>query len=241
MGPTPARPTPHPHPRPRPPHPRIPRPSPRRTPRTTLSEKERKKEERKARKRKKAKRERKKEKKEKHRPDRRRHRHQLHPRLRLRLARDLRSTDSAQLPRRTRLPPSATPLQAVGPPPSLARCASCMQNGSYPAPALAIELHQGDSPRLGAPPRRRPAPHHPSAPSHRHLSLRTEPGLRLHRTPTSRLSLGIPAIAIGAVVAWAAASTTPQEWYDPTGRTLALRRILLTLLDSAALAAERSV
>ena len=45
------------------------------------------------------------------------------------------------------------------------------------------------------------------------------------------LSLGIPALAIGAG-GTAGGIHTLQEWYDPTGRETALRRILLTLLDT---------
>jgi tripeptide aminopeptidase len=70
----------------------------------------------------------------------------------------------------------------------------------------------------------------------RHLTLRTE--ARLGSTDANiPLSLGIPAIAIGAGGIGGGIHTL-QEWYDPTGRETALRRILLTLLDTAALAAE---
>ena len=70
----------------------------------------------------------------------------------------------------------------------------------------------------------------------RHLSLRTEP--RLGSTDANiPLSRGIPAIAIGSGGTGGGIHTL-QEWYDPTGRETALRRILLTLLDTAALAAE---
>jgi tripeptide aminopeptidase len=70
----------------------------------------------------------------------------------------------------------------------------------------------------------------------RHLNLRTEPGLG-STDANIPLSLGIPAIAIGAGGAGGGIHTL-HEWYDPTNRTLALRRILLTLLDTAHLAAE---
>ncbi len=64
----------------------------------------------------------------------------------------------------------------------------------------------------------------------RHLSLRTE--LRLGSTDANLpLSLGIPAIAIGAGGQGGGIHTL-QEWYDPTGRETALRRILLLLLDT---------
>lgn len=70
----------------------------------------------------------------------------------------------------------------------------------------------------------------------RHLNLRTEPGLG-STDANIPLSLGIPSIAIGAG-GHGGGIHTLQEWYDPTGRNAALRRILLTLLDTAYLAAE---
>ncbi|HWZ50102.1 MAG TPA: M20/M25/M40 family metallo-hydrolase [Granulicella sp.] len=64
----------------------------------------------------------------------------------------------------------------------------------------------------------------------RHLHLRTEP--RIGSTDANLpLSLNIPAIAIGAGGTGGGIHTL-QEWYDPTGRETALRRILLTLLDT---------
>ncbi len=64
----------------------------------------------------------------------------------------------------------------------------------------------------------------------RHLTLRTEP--RLGSTDANiPLSRGVPAIAIGAGGQGGGIHTL-QEWYDPTGRETALRRILLTLLDT---------
>ncbi len=64
----------------------------------------------------------------------------------------------------------------------------------------------------------------------RHLSLRTE--VRLGSTDANLpLSLGVPAIAIGAGGTGGGIHTL-NEWYDPTGRETALRRILLTLLDT---------
>ncbi|HEX3969077.1 MAG TPA: M20/M25/M40 family metallo-hydrolase [Edaphobacter sp.] len=64
----------------------------------------------------------------------------------------------------------------------------------------------------------------------RHLTLRTEP--RLGSTDANiPLSRNIPAIAIGAGGQGGGIHTL-QEWYDPTGRETALRRILLTLLDT---------
>jgi tripeptide aminopeptidase len=70
----------------------------------------------------------------------------------------------------------------------------------------------------------------------RHLNLRTEPSLG-STDANIPLSLSIPAIAIGSGGAGGGIHT-PSEWYDPTNRTLALRRILLTLLDTAHLAAD---
>ena len=52
------------------------------------------------------------------------------------------------------------------------------------------------------------------------------------------LSRGVPALAIGAGGTGGGLHST-SEWYDPTGRELALRRILLLLLvvcDTVALA-----
>jgi acetylornithine deacetylase/succinyl-diaminopimelate desuccinylase-like protein len=70
----------------------------------------------------------------------------------------------------------------------------------------------------------------------RHLALRTE--TRLGSTDANiPISLGIPAIAIGTGGTGGGIHTL-QEWYDPTGRETALRRILLTLLDSAQTIAE---
>ncbi len=63
----------------------------------------------------------------------------------------------------------------------------------------------------------------------RHLGLRTE--LRLGSTDANiPLALGIPALALAAGGTGGGIHTL-AEWYDPTGRETALRRILLTLLD----------
>ncbi len=70
----------------------------------------------------------------------------------------------------------------------------------------------------------------------RHLHLRTEPGLG-STDANIPLALGIAAIAIGAGGLGGGIHTL-HEWYDPTGRETALRRILLTVLDTAALATE---
>jgi acetylornithine deacetylase/succinyl-diaminopimelate desuccinylase-like protein len=65
----------------------------------------------------------------------------------------------------------------------------------------------------------------------RHLSLRTE--LRLGSTDANiPISLGIPALAIASGGTGGGIHTL-AEWYDPTGREIALRRILLLLLDLA--------
>jgi hypothetical protein len=72
----------------------------------------------------------------------------------------------------------------------------------------------------------------------RHLNLRTEPVLG-STDANIPLSLNIPAIAIGAGGLGGGIHTL-QEWYDPTGRNAALRRVLLTLLDTAQLAATSS-
>ncbi len=70
----------------------------------------------------------------------------------------------------------------------------------------------------------------------RHLNLRTEP--RLGSTDANiPLSRNIPAIAIGAGGQGGGIHTL-QEWYDPTGRETALRRILLTLLDTIQFTAD---
>jgi di/tripeptidase len=70
----------------------------------------------------------------------------------------------------------------------------------------------------------------------RHLGLRTE--LRVGSTDANLpLSLGIPALAIGAGGLGGGIHTT-GEWYEPAGRELALRRVLLLLLDACGMAAR---
>lgn len=72
----------------------------------------------------------------------------------------------------------------------------------------------------------------------RHLGLRTE--LRIGSTDANLpLSLGVPAMALGTGGSGGGIHTL-GEWYDPTGRETALRRILLTLLDTAGLLAARA-
>jgi tripeptide aminopeptidase len=73
----------------------------------------------------------------------------------------------------------------------------------------------------------------------RHLNLRTEAGLG-STDANIPLSLGIPAMAIGAG-GQGGGMHTLQEWHDPTGRNAALRRVLLTLLDTAQLAAHSNL
>jgi di/tripeptidase len=65
----------------------------------------------------------------------------------------------------------------------------------------------------------------------RHLRLRTE--LRIGSTDANvPLALGREAIAVGAG-GTAGGIHTHGEWFDPIGRELALRRVLLILLDAA--------
>jgi acetylornithine deacetylase/succinyl-diaminopimelate desuccinylase-like protein len=65
----------------------------------------------------------------------------------------------------------------------------------------------------------------------RHLGLRTE--FRLGSTDANiPLALGIPAAALAAGGSGGGIHTL-AEWYDPTGRETALRRVLLVLLDLA--------
>ena len=64
----------------------------------------------------------------------------------------------------------------------------------------------------------------------RHLGLRTEQ--RIGSTDANiPLSLGVPAIAMGTGGTGGGIHTL-AEWYDPSGRETALRRLLLTLLDT---------
>ena len=72
----------------------------------------------------------------------------------------------------------------------------------------------------------------------RHLGIATD--FRIGSTDANLpLSLGVPALAIGAGGTGGGLHST-AEWYDPTGRELALRRILLLLLDTCATVAEES-
>lgn len=72
----------------------------------------------------------------------------------------------------------------------------------------------------------------------RHLRLATEQ--RLGSTDANLpLSLGIPAVAIGTGGTGGSIHTL-DEWYDPSGRETALRRILLLLLTATQMAAQLS-
>jgi tripeptide aminopeptidase len=129
---------------------------------------------------------------------------------------DIRSTDPSQLLAAEAairqicdsLPNSPTQKTTSGPP------IITIQNiGNRPAAALP-----NDSPIL-----------HTLRAVDRHLTLRTE--ARLGSTDANiPISMEIPAIAIGTGGTGEGIHTL-QEWYDPTGRETALRRILLTLLD----------
>ena len=62
----------------------------------------------------------------------------------------------------------------------------------------------------------------------------------MERSPTDAnipLSVGIPAVAIGAGGLSANAHSI-GEWYDPSGREFGLRRVLLTLLGAAGVLPE---
>ncbi len=73
----------------------------------------------------------------------------------------------------------------------------------------------------------------------RHLGLRTE--VRIGSTDANLpLSLRIPAIALGGGGTGGGIHTL-AEWYDPTGREMALRRILLTVLDATQLISESAL
>ena len=69
----------------------------------------------------------------------------------------------------------------------------------------------------------------------RHLNIVTEPHIG-STDANLPLSLGVPALAIGAGGTGAGIHTL-HESYDPAGRDLALRRVLLLLLDTCSLAA----
>jgi tripeptide aminopeptidase len=137
---------------------------------------------------------------------------------------DLRSTDSAQLIATAaavheifaEVIATFPTRKATSPPPKL----HIETIGDRPAAVLC-----DDSPLL-----------HTLRAVDRHLSLRTEQ--RLGSTDANiPMAKGLPAIAIGAGGAGGGIHTL-QEWYDPTNRETALRRILLTLLDITQTIAE---
>ena len=64
---------------------------------------------------------------------------------------------------------------------------------------------------------------------------------RVERSSTDAnipLSLGIDAIALGAGGSGGGAHSL-REWYEPAGRDMGLKRVLLTLLGVAGLAPEK--
>ena len=137
---------------------------------------------------------------------------------------DLRSTDpetlqaTADLLRQTAVETLASANQATP---------------SQPAATLEIELI-GNRPAAALPPDS-PLLHTLHAVD-RHLGLRSE--IRIGSTDANvPLSLGIPAVALGTGGTCGGIHTL-AEWYDPSGRETALRRILLTLLDTAHLLAD---
>jgi tripeptide aminopeptidase len=143
---------------------------------------------------------------------------------------DLRSTDPQQLEAAEAALRETLEHWVVDAP--LVPTAAKVSNG-HRAPTLSIEII-GDRPG-GALPTNSPLLTTLRAVD-RHLNLRTETGLG-STDANVPLSRGVPAIAIGAGGLGGGIHTL-QEWYDPSGRNGALRRILLTLLDTAQLAGE---
>ena len=140
---------------------------------------------------------------------------------------DLRSTDPAQLVS-TELEVRALLDETI----AEATREAARQRPTRTPPQLTVELI-GSRP-AGALPEDSPLLHTLRAVD-RHLTLRTEP--RIGSTDANiPLAIGVPALAIGAGGTGGGIHTL-QEWYDPTGRETALRRILLTLLDTAQLIA----
>ena len=132
---------------------------------------------------------------------------------------DLRSTDPAQLTRT-----ESDLREAI----ALFLSAITSQFSSFSPPQLHVQL-VGNRPAASLP--------HESPllttlrAVDRHLNLRTDP--RTASTDANLpLSLHIPSFAIGTGGVSGGIHTL-AEWYDPTGRETALRRILLTLLDTA--------
>ena len=139
---------------------------------------------------------------------------------------DLRSTDAAQLAA------AETSLRNTLDGSILRRKYPQTIPAPAPFPTLSIDLI-GDRPAGSLP------PNSPLLETiravDRHLQLRTDPGLG-STDANIPLSLGIPAVAIGTGGSSGGIHTL-AEWYDPTGRDIALRRILLILLDAACLVA----
>jgi acetylornithine deacetylase/succinyl-diaminopimelate desuccinylase-like protein len=108
-----------------------------------------------------------------------------------------------------------------------------IENRSAP-PNMQLQLHVE---RIGDRPSGYLSPNDPLARSlravDRHLRLSTDSHIG-STDANLPLSLGIPALAIGAGGAGTGIHTL-QETYDPTGRDLALRRVLLLLLDACSL------
>jgi tripeptide aminopeptidase len=137
---------------------------------------------------------------------------------------DLRSTDPTQLIA------TATTMQSIF---NETIASHTTRSSTTPPPKLHIETI-GNRP-AGTLPTDSPLLHTLRAVD-RHLTIRTEQ--RLGSTDANiPLSRDIPAIAIGTGGTGGGIHTL-QEWYDPTGRETALRRILLTLLDTTHLTAE---
>lgn len=110
-----------------------------------------------------------------------------------------------------------------------------VENRDVP-PTLQLSLHAartGDRP-AGSLPASSPLARSLAAVD-RHLGIATEPHIG-STDANLPLSLGIPALAIGCGGTGTGIHTL-TETYDPTGRDLALRRILLLLLDACSLIA----
>ncbi len=164
----------------------------------------------------------------------RRNLRQLHPLLRHRGPRS-----PLHLRRRARLAsnPSSSPHSpsASKPKPAAAAPATPTPASSQTRDALRLTARRIGDRRAGALP-----PDSPLALSlhavDRHLHLRTES--RIGSTDANLpLSLNIPALAIGAGGTGGGIHTT-HEWYSPENRELALRRILLLLLDTCNIHAQ---
>ncbi|HEY4356036.1 MAG TPA: M20/M25/M40 family metallo-hydrolase [Acidobacteriaceae bacterium] len=139
---------------------------------------------------------------------------------------DLRSTSSLQLDA-TELAVLKQIKESIA-----AETARLGKSGQPGHDALALRVERIGDRKAGALPQQSPLLGSLRAVD-RHLGLRTEP--RIGSTDANHpLSIGIPALAIGAGGQGGGIHTL-DEWYDTTGRDLALRRILLLLLDTCAL------